>query len=108
MKTIKVMECMYDIKTLYRMASTNAERALLGFMIKSGKTNDMIFGGAFSLVHAVENCHGLYRLLPYCDTKENERKIVYIAEKAMDGEWNDFTISKKDIAYNLKRIADYD
>lgn len=107
MKNIKVQETLYDVKSMYRKANTNAERALLGFMIKAGLTNDTIFGGAFAVIHAVENCHGLYRLLPYCDSKENERKIIYIVEKALDGEWDDFTISKKDIAYYLKRIADY-
>lgn len=107
MKSIKIEETVYDIKSMYRKANTIAERSLLGFMIKAGYTNDSIFGGAFHVLHAVESCKGLYRLLPYCNSKENEKKIIYIVEKALDGEWNDLAISQKDITYNLKRIADY-
>lgn len=107
MKNIKVEETLYDLKSMYRKAQTDAERALLGFMLKAGLTNDTVFGGAFAVLHAVENCKGLYKLLPYCNSKENEKKIIFIVEKALDGEWDDLAISKKDIAYNLKRIADY-
>ena len=107
MKNIKVVEIQYDLKSMYRKADTYAERGLLGFMIKAGLTNDTIFGGAFNVLHLVENCRGLYKLLPYCDNKENERKILHIVEKALDGEWDDLAISKKDITYYLKRIADY-
>lgn len=107
MKSIKVMEIKYDIRTMYKKADALPERALLGLILKAGLTNDPIFGGAFAIVHAVGRCKGLYKLLPYCDSKENERKILYIAEQALNGEWDDLALSKKDIAYNLKRLVDY-
>lgn len=107
MKSIKVTEIQYDLKSMYRKANSLSERALLGFMLKAGLTDDVIFGGAFAVLCAVERCKGLYKLLPYCDSKENERKILYVVECALDGEWDDFAISQKEINYNLRRIADY-
>ena len=107
MKRIKVMETVYDLKSMYRLADELSERALLGYIIKAGLTDDTIFGGAFAVLLAVNRCDGLYKLLPYCDTKENEKKILHIVECAMRGEWDDLAISKKDANRIVRRISEY-
>lgn len=107
MKNIKVTETKYDLKSMYRKATNLSERALLGYMLKAGLTNDVIFGGAFAVLCAVERCTGLYKLLPYCDSRESEKQILYIVECAMDGEWDDFAISQKEINHSLRRLSEY-
>ena len=108
MKIIKVMETVYDIKTLYKEASTQAQRALVGYMLKTGKTNDVILGGAFTLVKDVERCKGkLYKLITRTAAEENEKQIISIAETAMAGGFNQFALSKREIRRTLKRIANY-
>lgn len=107
MKRIKVMETKYDLKSMYRLADELSERALLGFMVKAGLTDDTIFGGAFAVLLAVNRCDGLYKLLPFCDNKENEKKIIHIVECAMNGEWDDLAISRKDATRIVRRISEY-
>ena len=97
MKTIKVMETKWDVLPLYEAATTKARRGLLGYMIKTGRSDDLIFGGAFSLLRDIEECHGLYRLKLYGNYKE----IAYITEVAQNGGFDKFAISKMEI----KRIT---
>ena len=97
MKTIKVMETKWDVLPLYEAATTKARRGLLGYMIKTGRSDDLIFGGAFSLLMEIENCPGLYRLKLYGNYKE----IAYITEVAQNGGFDKFAISKSEI----KRIT---
>jgi hypothetical protein len=104
MKTIKVASAIVDIKILYKKASTSAQRALLGYMIKTGVVKDSIFGGAFNLLHRIEWCMEgdvIYTLYPLEDN-ETTKKIIHVAQLALDGEFDDFSIKVKEIENIVK------
>ena len=96
MKIIKVMETKWDINVLYENATSKAKRGLLGYMIKTGRSDDLIFGGAFALLRDIESCHGIYRLKIQ---SANHREIIAIAEVAQNGGFDKFAISKMEIKH---------
>lgn len=102
MKTIKVMATINDIRMLYKRANTTAQRALLGYMMKMGFATDSIFGGAFNLLHSIEWCmegNVIYRLYPFEDSNTT-KKIIHVAQLALDGEFDSFSFSEREI-YNI-------
>ncbi len=104
MKTIKVVTAVNDIRTLYKRANTSAQRALLGYMVKTGEVSDSIFGGAFNLLHGIEWCmeeEVIYRLYPLEDANV-VKKIIDVAQSALDGEYNSFSFSAKEIDNIIK------
>ena len=107
MKIIKLYDTIYDIRSLYRKANTPAQRALVGYIIKAGLTQDPIFGGAFHLLCSVERCMGnndIYTIQSYVDT-ETERKISYVAQAALDGQFDSFAMRKADMETIVKSLA---
>ena len=99
MKTIKIIATMNDIRIMYKKANTPAQRALLGYMVKTGVVTDTIFGGAFNLLHSIEWCmegNVIYRLYPLEDV-EATKKIIHVAQLALDGEFDSFSIKAKEI-----------
>jgi len=105
MKTIKIYDVICDTSTLYSKASTDALQALAGYIIKSGKANDAIFGGAFALLRSIERCNAvgeIYKLYPMVD-EETEKKIIHVAQLALDGKFDKFSISETE----CKRILRY-
>ena len=104
MKTIKVMTSINDIRTMYKKVNTSAQRALLGYMVKLGEVSNPIFGGAFNLLHGIEWCmeeEVIYRLYPIEDS-ETVKKIVDVAQLALDGEYNSFAFSVREIDNIIK------
>ena len=104
MKTIKVVATIYDIRTLYKKAKTPAQRALLGYMTKAGLTNDSVFGGAFNVLRNIEWCvdgEEIYSLYPLEDA-ETSKKIIYVAQLALDGEFDSFSFSAREIENIIK------
>lgn len=104
MKTIKVVTAVNDIRTLYKRANTSAQRALLGYMVKTGEVSNSIFGGAFNLLHGIEWCmeeEVIYRLYPIEDANV-AKKIIDVAQSALDGEYNSFSFSVKEIDNIIK------
>ena len=111
MKVIKVYDVIYDIDILYKEAKTNAQRALFGFMLKTGVVNNATFGGAFRVLKIIEKCNGnkeIYKLIcgDTCDYDE-ERKIYTIVEAALHGEFNCFALSEKEISTTVKHLYSY-
>lgn len=88
--TIKINHHTFDTLTLYKRADTPAQRALAGYIIKSGKVNDPILGGAFHVLKKIERCnedgeiYELYNLL----TATEKRRILDYVQMALDGELN--------------------
>jgi hypothetical protein len=108
MKIVKLYDVVYDIRALYRKANTPAQRALAGYITKAGLTQDTFFGGAFKLLCDVERCvdNGeIYMIQSYVE-RETEKKILYIAQCAMDGTFDSFAIRKADIDTILKALAE--
>lgn len=105
MKTIKVIATVYDdIRTLYKSAKTPAQRALLGYMTKAGLTTDTIFGGAFKVLRSIEWCMEgdvIYSLYPLEDSITH-KKILHIAQLALDGEFDSFSFSTREIENIIK------
>lgn len=109
MKTIKVMATVYDIRTLYKKAKTPAQRALVGYMTKTGVTTDPIFGGAFNMLRSVEWCMEgdvIYSLYPLEDIATH-KKIIHVAQLALDGEFDVFTIKTKEIENIIKCMNNF-
>lgn len=111
MKIIKVYDTIYDIDLLYKETKTKAQRALFGFMLKTGVVNNATFCGAFRILKVIEHQNAnkkIYKLI--CDkscTQAEERKIYTIAECALRGDLDGFAISKREISTTLKRMNSY-
>lgn len=99
MKTIKVIANTIDIRTMYKKAKTPAQRALLGYMTKTGIVTDSIFCGAFNVLCRIEWCmdgEEIYNLYPVEDSI-TVAKIIDIAQSALNGEFSSFAFSAREI-----------
>lgn len=104
MKTVKVMECGWDLKFLYREAiRTKPRRGLFGYMLRTGRCDNLTFGGAFYLLQQLESVWGkeAYNLkLESAVAKE----IIAIAEVALAGGFDKFAPSKREMANTIKAL----
>ena len=108
MKIIKLNTHVYDIKALYRKAHTSAQRALLGYIVKAGLTDDPTFGGALAFLADVEKAKadGLIYTVESLVDAQTEKSIFHIAQLALDGGFNNFAFSKAYIRAILKALND--
>lgn len=105
MKTIKVMPTAYNIKSLYRNAVTVEQRELLGYMIRTGRTDNAILGGAFCLLGELNE---ITKTETYAFDLKNEevaREIIAIAEAARARVFKKFGISKREVRKTSKNIS---
>ena len=105
--TIKIYDTIYEPIILYRKANTHAQRALVGYITKAGLVHDPIFGGAFNVLRNIERCvkdEEIYELYS-CVDSETKRKILYIAQLALDGKFDRFSISERERAEILKNLC---
>ena len=106
--TIKINHHVFETLTLYKRANTEAQRSLAGYIIRSGKVNDPILGGAFHVLCKVERCNGqreiyeLYNLL----SSQEKRKVLDYVQMAMDGELDKFMISEAERRNMIKCLAE--
>ena len=97
MKIIRVMETGNDIRCLYRQATTPNQRALLGYMVRKGKTDSTILGGALHLLKEIEMAERnnmVYRLsieTPYA------RDMIEWVELTQFGALNRFALSPLEV-----------
>ena len=99
MKTIKVIATVNDVSTLYKRANTTAQRALLGYMAKTGVITNPVFCGAFNVLRNIEWCmegEEIYNLYPVEDSA-TVNKIINIAQSALDGEFDSFAFSIREV-----------
>lgn len=107
MKPIKVMDTYWDIKTLYQEAAqSKARRGLFGYMLKTGRTENVVFGGAFRLICDLESVpkYSAYNLKV---ESSNGKEIIAAAEIAMAGGFDRFALPAREIrsiCHNLKDI----
>lgn len=105
--TIKIYDTIYEPILLYRKANTPAQRALVGYITKAGLVHDTIFGGAFSALRSIEKCMNndeIYELYSYVDN-DTKRKILYVAQLALDGKFDRFAISERERNEILKNLC---
>lgn len=105
--TIKIYDTVYEPMTLYRKANTPNQRALVGYMTKAGMMNDPIFGGAFKVLKDIERCMNneeIYKLYS-CVDAETEKRIIHVAQLALDGKFDRFAISERERNEILKNLC---
>lgn len=106
MRIIQLYDTTYDILTLYRKAKTPAQRALAGYIVKSGQIHNPIFGGAFHFLREVEHCmetDEIYDIYSYVDN-DIKKRIIYVAQLAIDGELDKFAMSERQIRDTIKHL----
>ena len=106
--TIKINHHTFETLTLYKRANTEAQRSLAGYIIRSGKVNDPILGGAFHVLCKIERCNEegeIYELYNLLNAQE-KRKILDYVQMAMDGEFDQFMITETERRSMMKCLAE--
>ena len=106
--TIKIIDTTFDAITLYRKANTLEQRELAGYIIKAGEICNPIMGGAFNVLRAIQHCmevNEIYRLYPLVDS-ETEKKILHVAQMALDGQFDRFAISERERQTIIKALCE--
>lgn len=99
MKTIKIVSTVTDVPVLYKRANTTAQRALLGYMAKTGVITNPVFCGAFNVLRSIEWCmegEEIYNLYPMEDSA-TVTKIINIAQSALNGDFDSFAFSGREV-----------
>ena len=107
MKTIKVMECGWDLKYLYKEAiQTKARRGLFGYMLRTGRCDNTTLGGAFYLLKQLEPVWGkvAYELKKYPNNGDVAKEIIAVAEFALAGGFNGFAPSCSEMKKTIKAL----
>lgn len=105
--TIKINHHTFETLMLYKQANTEAQRSLAGYIIRSGKANDPILGGAFHALRLIERCNNvgevyeLYNLV----SNEEKRKILDYVQMAMDGDFSQYIISESERRNMIKCLS---
>ena len=105
--TIKVNTHRFETITLYRNAKTEPQRALAGYIIRSGKVNDQLLGGAFHVLHKVEYCNdeGIVYELYNLVSNDEKRKILEYVQMALDGEFDAFMFNETERKNMIKHLS---
>ena len=85
MKNIKVLPHIWETRSLYQSANTPAQRALAGYIVKTGSTSNPICGAAFSMLRDIEYCKQrdiIYDLL-FCVGPEEQKQIGWNAKREL-------------------------
>ena len=106
MKIIEVIPTSYNIKVLYQNANTKPRRALLGYMLQMGHTDDLTLGGAFNLLGELSEIPKAetYRLV--WDNEESAMDIITATEMAKAGAFRKFALSRREVKRITKNITE--
>lgn len=110
MKNIKLDTHTYDTLTLLRKTDTKsvAQRGLCGYMIMAGISHNPIYGGAFHVLRNIEKAvedEQIYNFIPYVSVAD-QKAILAIAQKALDGDYDKFAMSERAINTNIKSLCE--
>lgn len=106
--TIKIDHHVYDTLTLYKRANTYAQKALAGYIIHSGKTNDPMLGAAFHVLCGIERCNDtgeIYELFNLLSGAE-KRNILSKVQDAMDGKFDKYGFSEATRKSMIKNLSE--
>lgn len=104
MKTICINETGWDLHLLYREAiQTKARRGLFGYMLRTGRTDNLIFGGAFHLLKQLEPVWGKEAYSLRSETPA-ARDIIAVAEVALAGGFDKFALSKREMRNTIRAL----
>lgn len=106
MKTVKVQESGWDLKFLYKEAiQTKARRGLFGYMLRTGRCDNTVLGGAFYLLRQLESVWGKEAYTLKMETNEaTAREIIAVAEFAMAGGFDQFAPSRREMSRTIKAL----
>lgn len=104
LKNIQIIEGAWCLEALYKEANTPAKRALVGYMLKTCKADNTLYGGALYLLRDIESCKGNIYCLEPCMNADKAKKIIHIAEMSLEGKYKRFTLSKREIRKMLKHL----
>lgn len=102
MKIIKVTEYGCPMDCLYKNIKTPTQRALLGYIIRGGYTDDYVVLGALRLLKEIEKAdkeRHLYQL--HMDSPYAEEIIEY-CEITRQGGFKKFALSSYEVRRNLR------
>ncbi len=106
MKTITINEVGWDLHLLYREAiQTKARRGLFGYMLRTGRADNLIFGGAFQLLRQLEPVWGKEAYSLRSETAA-AREIIAVTEVALAGGFDRFALSRREMQRTIKALAD--
>lgn len=110
MRNIHLDTHIYDTLTLLRKTDTKsvAQRSLCGYMIMAGISHNPIYGGAFHVLKNIEKAvedEQIYNFIPYVSVAD-QKAILVIAQKALDGDYDKFAMTERAITTNIKRLCD--
>lgn len=110
MRNIGLNTLIYDTLDLLRKTDVGsiAQRALCGYMIKAGIAHNPTYGGAFYALRNIEkavNDEQIYNFIPYVSVAE-QKAILDIAQKALDGDYDKFAMSVREIDNTIKCLRE--
>ena len=97
MKIIRVMETAIPTRIIYSKATTPNQRALLGYIIRKGYTEDYVALGAFHLLREIESANRNRILYQLSMESPNAEWIVECCELAQQGAFDKFALSPMEI-----------
>ena len=102
MKVIKVIEYGCPIDSLYRDVKTSRQRALLGYIVRKGFTDDYVILGALRLLKEVEQADKEKRLYQLSMESPYAREIIEYCELTRQGGFKKFALSSYEVRRNRK------
>ena len=103
MKTIKVIPTYLSALELYESHETRPMRDLAGYMVHTGRINDVILGGALILLRYLNGCKNEVPIIQdYCSNYDHFHQIIAVANAARAGAFKKYALTKR----HMVRIAD--
>ena len=97
MKIIRVMETASPMRNIYANATTPNQRALLGYIIRKGYTDDYVMLGALHLLREIEKANEKQILYQLCLESPYARDIIELAELAQQGAFRQFALPAREV-----------
>ena len=104
MKIIRVTEYGCPIDNLYKDVKTSKQRALLGYIIRKGFTDDYVILGALRLLKEVEKADKEKYLYQLSMESPYAREIIEYCELARQGGFKKFALSSYEVRRNRKLL----
>lgn len=104
MKTIEVVPTGYDIRCLYQNAVTAPQRDLLGYMIQTGRTDNLTLGGAFRLLSELNSLSSAETYKFCWESEEAAQEIIAFTEAAKARVFRKFSISRREVKRSSRNL----
>lgn len=102
MKIIKVTEYGCPVDCLYENITTPTQRALLGYIVRKGFTDDYIILGALRLLREIEKADKEKTLYQLSFESQHAAEIIEYCELTRQGGFKKFAFSSYEVRRNLR------